>query len=494
MTLAISVWDLPAPALEFGGKGEYLDPKRGLLHEGPFSLRFGVAHKSQVRVGVVGTAKSMAEGAAWLERCKKTIAANAKNEAMYPDFPGFEGAFKSSLDVDSRWQLEIDGRAIERALKMDARARFETLLDLYGAEIERLSKLDVRPDLAVCCIPPEVITSSHHLLNIPTPRERKALRRKIGTADAAQLSLFDEWDFEEKVEDLLYRDFRRALKARAMLARLPIQLGTSHLFQDSESNQDPATRAWNVSVAIFYKAGGIPWRLKIDGPETCFVGISFHHLFTNRRHLVYSSLAQAFSSDGDGFALRGDAVPWTKDQDRHPHLSSDQAGKLITEVLDEYRKRTGVDPVRVVLHKTSNFDQAERTGFLAAMRRTPQVELINLMPSEFRLVQRDAYPPRRGTLCRVNRDSVYLFTTGYIPDWGTYPGPHIPAPIRIVTDPGVDVYRVAREVLGLSRMNWNTARDTSGQPITLRFAREIGGIMAEVGASAQPHPSYRFYM
>ena len=85
---------------------------------------------------------------------------------------------------------------------------------------------------------------------------------------------------EETEEDLLNRDFRRALKARTMKFKIPIQIGTSNLFEDQDTNQDAATRAWNMSVGLYYKGGGIPWRFKTDGPETCFVGISFHHLRT----------------------------------------------------------------------------------------------------------------------------------------------------------------------------------------------------------------------
>jgi hypothetical protein len=48
-------------------------------------------------------------------------------------------------------------------------------------------------------------------------------------------------------------------------------------------------------------------------------------------------------------------------------------------------------------------------------------------------------------------------------------------------------------VLALARINWNTAFDTTGSPITLRFARQVGGIMAEAGRD-KPNPSYRFYM
>ena len=77
--------------------------------------------------------------------------------------------------------------------------------------------------------------------------------------------------------------------------RMPIQIGTDNLFENQGTNQDPATRAWNMSVGLYYKGGGVPWRFKTDGPETCFVGISFHHLRTPQQHFVYSSLAQAFS-------------------------------------------------------------------------------------------------------------------------------------------------------------------------------------------------------
>ena len=70
----------------------------------------------------------------------------------------------------------------------------------------------------------------------------------------------------------------------------------------------------------------------------------------------------------------------------------------------------------------------------------------------------------------------------------------MPVPRRLVVNENANVRFVAADVLGLTRMNWNTARDTSGVPITMRFAREVGGIMAEVGPNERPNPSYRYYM
>jgi hypothetical protein len=354
-----------------------------------------------------------------------------------------------------------------------------------------------KPDVILCCLPAELIVRCWSLNSSLTKEEKAAVAQLKRKQKDTQMSFsFESEAIEEQPEDLLQRDFRRALKARAMRYRMPVQIATRDLVEDHESNQAPNIRAWNSSVALYYKAGGIPWRLNLDGPESCFVGISFHHLKTTQRHLVQSSIAQAFSSKGEGFALRGGNVDWSEDQGRNVHLTDAQAAALATNVLEEYRDRTGGDPVRMVFHKTSAFSESERDGFRHALSSVPVIELINLMPTQFRLLRFGSYPPNRGTLCIINNAKSYLFTTGYMPSFGTYPGPHIPAPIEIRSDRAVDFERVAKDILGLARMNWNTASMSGGQPVTLAFSRKIGGIMAEYGEddSVSPLSSFRYYM
>ena len=140
-------------------------------------------------------------------------------------------------------------------------------------------------------------------------------------------------------------------------------------------------------MGLYYKAGGIPWRFQADGPETCFVGLSFHHLRTPGQHFVYSSLAQAFSSRGEGFALRGEAIPWDEKQGRNVHLTADQAARLAVQILEEYSGYIGNNPQRIVLHKTSIFDESEQEGFRRGFQDIPIVELINIMPTQFRLLK-----------------------------------------------------------------------------------------------------------
>jgi hypothetical protein len=195
-------------------------------------------------------------------------------------------------------------------------------------------------------------------------------------------------------------------------------------------------------------------------------------------------------------ALRGGNVDWSEDQGRNVHLTEAQAASLAANVLEEYRDRTGGVPVRMVFHKTSAFSESEREGFRQALSSVPVVELINLMPTQFRLLRFGSYPPNRGTLCLINKAKSYLFTTGYMPSLGTYPGPHIPAPVELRSDRAMDFERVAKDILGLARMDWNTASMSGGQPVTLAFSRKIGGIMAEYGEddSVSPLSSFRYYM
>jgi hypothetical protein len=493
----IEITELPSPLLEFGSPGEFTDPRVGLTQAGPFDLRFGAAHKSNVKVGLVGPSEMIEKALKWYERCQNPIMSDMNNLAQYPFFPGFLDVFKATLDVSDRWTVEFDeaDRVLEKALALEPKKRFEEVLDLYTAGIQKLAGMESqKPDIVVCCLPQSVVLSCWSISNELNRNEYKALRKRRERANSLQMGLFETWEVDEQPEDLLFRDFRRALKARAMRSHMPIQIGRNRVFSDTEGGQDPATRAWNMSVGMYYKSGGIPWRLKAEGPETCFVGVSFHHLRTTKRHLVHSSIAQAFSTEGDGFAIRGDSVPWNPEQGRNVHLTEEQSARLMRKVLDQYRERTGGEPLRVVLHKTSKFNEQETVGFKNELRHIPLVEMVNLMPSMFRLVQYGSYPPKRGTMCRVNEGATYLFTTGFLPEWGTYPGPHIPTPVRLVTGEDANMYRVATDVMGLTRMNWNTAQNTNGQPVTIRFARQVGGIMAEVGDEVEPLSSYRYYM
>jgi hypothetical protein len=209
---------------------------------------------------------------------------------------------------------------------------------------------------------------------------------------------------------------------------------------------------------------------------------------------VRSSLAQAFSSDGEGFAIRGEGVPIEPDQRRNVHLSEQQAFDLARSILAEYGTRTGGAPLRVVLHKTSYFDLAEQAGFTAALKDTPIVSMVTIAPSLFRLLRFGPYPPRVGTLCTVNGDRSFLFTSGFMPELGTYPGPHVPQPFEVRFVGAESPAAVAQDILNLTRMNWNTADIRGKWPVSLSSARRVGGVLDEYGDEHPPETSFRYFV
>lgn len=496
MSLTMDILSLDEPYLEFGPGGEDTDPKTGLHNHGPLSLRFGPAHRERVRVGLVGPQAALDLARRWFARCQHYIPSESTNKALHPDFPGFQEVFRSSLEFSNLWEWEIWNENLEVALSHPPQERFNAVLDLYTKGIRTLNGRSLKPDVIVVCLSNEVIARCR---KVAAPRLTRAEKKILKQQQQGQLALPGMDELVAIEDSLLYRDFRRALKARAMDVGIPIQIGTDNLFVDSDANEDPAARAWNVSLALFYKAGGFPWRLKSLAPETCYVGISFHHLRTRHRHMVFSSLAQAFPVTGEGFALRGDCIPWARSaEDRTLYLSEEQAASLAERVLNQYRQQIGVYPLRVVLYKTTQFNMAEQVGFKAAMSRIPLVEMVNLRPSEFRLVRRGAYPPRRGTVVNVNDYTHYLFTNGYFSPWNTYMGAHVPVPYEVTVLGDADPIQTCADVLGLTKLNWNSARAFTSSPIPLRFAREVGSIMSHYaelkGEGTEPDPSYRFYM
>jgi hypothetical protein len=489
---------LDEPLLEFGsGKG--MAVKEGLAEYGPYSLRLGTAHPRAVNVGIVGTRASIRGARSFLERAGGNVSSGGRSAILAPEFPGFPALMHSDLGLDPRWSTELSEEDVNGVLAQKPQKAFQDALQMWIEAIHDLARRDVRPDVILCAIPRQVLDRCAH---IERPRRRRGSGRTRGRRVRVlkgQLSLLDtdaasiESVSQPRPEDLASRNFRRALKAAAMDANVPIQIVTPNLYEEGlRGQQDPATRSWNLSVALFYKAGGIPWRVQPEAEHTCFVGISFHHLYTQDDHVVYSSLAQAFSSDADGFALRGDAMPWDA-EGRRPSLGEEEAFELLRKVVSAYRDRIGRDPLRLVVHKTSEFTSQERTGIQRALSAIPAVELHTIRSTELRLIRQGSYPPHRGTLCHFG-SAAFLFSTGYSTIRETYDGPHIPAPLELV---GIEPNRgdaTAREVLALTKMNWNSADDHTAFPITLAFARKVGLIMSEVPSDREPHPLYRYYM
>ncbi len=457
------------PALIFAHDMRHVDPKAGLASFGPYSWLPDRRHPGRIRLGIIGTAQTIAAVRSWVQESARGV---TTDKVQHPSFPGFapDRGFFTQLEFDDAWNQLVSSGESSDLLRPQRRQRerFEAALDLLETKLRLLSEQDSVPDYVVICLPDDLL-------------------EKVRVAD-----------YTDATEGRVQRNLRRALKARAMRFRLPTQL----LRMQTMDGRDPTPRtkiAWNFFTGAYVKAGGIPWAPVGLPPGTCYVGISFFRPLGAASSTLQTSLVQAFDEHGHGLVLRGHDVEWDPDTEgtRSPHLTEEQAAALIELVLQRYSDELHQTPRRVVLHKTSRYWAAERAGFEAALRgRVSRWDLVALQgQSQVRLIPANRYPPLRGTCWRVG-EIDYLYTTGYVSALGEYHGLHVPSPLRIADHIGHDTSRedLLREILVLTKLNWNSAQLGGLMPITLRFSDRVGEILREFPRDREPLPQYKYYM
>lgn len=230
------------------------------------------------------------------------------------------------------------------------------------------------------------------------------------------------------------------------------------------------------------------------------MGISFYKPHGTKRSTSQTSLVQAFNESGDGLVLRGPDFTWNpkRPESKSPHLTQDYAERLLLDVIARYQRELGQAPRRLVLHKSSSYWPEEREGFRRALEgQVQQFDFLSLdtRQNTVRLLPASTYPPLRGTWFSIE-DIDLLYTDGFLADLGQYHGLHVPSPIQITDHVGQDTARgdLLREVLILTKMNWNSARLGGKIPITLKFSNLVGEIMRGIPDDREPLPQFKFYM
>lgn len=105
------------------------------------------------------------------------------------------------------------------------------------------------------------------------------------------------------------------------------------------------------------------------------------------------------------------------------------------------------------------------------------------------------YPPVRGSLFTLSENRYILYTRGSVHQYQTYPGMYIPAPLDIrVIKNSSSFKNILREILALTKMNWNSTQFDNKYPITIGCAKRVGQIMKYLDQRDRPKESYAFYM
>jgi hypothetical protein len=454
---------LEEPPLEFGYSGKHQEQRAGLAQNGPADIEMP-GRKDEARVGLVGPTKMLDELETWLQKCAGGVAAKPTDLlTLFPEFPGCtrELGFKTQLTLPADARRPLTKARLKQITDAPAeQAKLSAAVHLCAEEV--LALLDRAPVDVVMVVRPD---------GVP-----EGVTSGAGTG----------------------ANFHDLLKAALITVREPIQIIRPSTWRGGKGVEDEATRAWNLFTALYYKAGGKPWRLVRDrrALTRCFVGVSFTKSEEGDR--LFASVAQVFNELGDGVIVRG-GLAERSEVDRQPHLSKQDASKLLTGALQRYRDEHKTLPAALTLHKASAFSDDERLGFLEAAEAAglSEYELIWLTQSDNAMLVRGSnyYPPLRGTLLSLCEEEHSLYTHGSVPYYKTYPGLHVPRPLGIrpcVANRSIE--SIAREILSLTKLNWNRARLDSRMPITLLTAQRVGEILRHVDASVTPAPRYANYM
>ena len=494
------------PKLVFGDGELSVDPRTGLAEFGPVAS--GLANPT-IRVGIIGTGKGIDAMRGYLNTVRSRIepGLNSKGKLFdpfcFPDFPGIDNSFRVSFETDKRIQRVIPLDYFKHAIKSGNPAtRLREVIALVTAELGALATVEPNPDVVVIAMPTEVesacktIGAEFSAMKITlTPVQR--LQRKFEKVRLSGQELLG-LTFDEPTEQdgqVGYWNIHHALKAHAMSSGLTTQLAWESTLRGESGNQDPASTAWNLMTALYYKAGNIPWQLQSVPPNTCFVGVSFYKETPHPHAGMQSSLAQIFSGAGEGLVLKGERAVVDRKRDRKAHMSEKGAEQLLCRALATYEEVHQTRPGRVVVHKTSRYWPEELAGFKKALASGSHADFLALEHLDHRFMRCGKEPPLRGTVVSLTDSHHAIFTQGYIPFLRTYPGMRIPNPLEIVEHHGDSTAEViCEEILALTKVNWNSCFFGSSMPITIRFARSVGKILAELPAGVPAQTKYKFYM
>jgi hypothetical protein len=471
------------PEIQFS-EGSSSSPKRGLFRYGP---RLKNAGHHTINVGIIGDRDSIRLLNDLFTRMEGIIHPDLEEDSGAEEddedgisispwkipYPGAnpDSPLNVSIRLHDRWKAPL-GEDVFMSLdaKNTVRGKMEQFLEDLEEDISFLSDDDPEPDVLVICIPSKVMDEC-------TPDDQ----------DHANVSADGS-------------DLRNRIKLIGMENDIPTQLIKPSTLEIT-SEQQRASRAWNLTVGMLYKSQrGHPWKTKHLEEGACYAGISFYKARgDDEENEVRAALAHVFARKDYNIIQSEPMEDLKEDRNGQPHLSEEGAKQVVERIVEYYKKRNrGRKPERIVLHKTSPYWEDERDGFIEGAGDVGLKDFIHIKTRNtgIRLFPDGKFPPLRGTLFSIPaEDRHFLYTTGYTPEMATYEGSNIPEPIEIRPDKQCqsNSEKICKEILFLTKLDWNTSDFAVKEPVTLKVSRKVSDVLSEEYADPKEASTQYFY-
>lgn len=446
-----------------------IHPINGLKILGPLEESFGQSNNgsANVNLAIISPDFGFEKVKAHLDSLLNTVSPIWEKEYL-KEFPGFDRVFKKHLIIPNTVQSEFVITIPNNDVSSFSAIQF---YDYLKNKIDKLALKSTDIDCVVIYIP-------------------------------------DQWKkFRELKNENTYYDLHDSSKLYCVKKGLRIQF-----IEDKSINyKDQAKIRWWLSLGLYVKSNGTPWKMKTDNTETAFVGLGYA-VRQNARDKVVLGSSQIFDGHGNGLKFLLQPIDKPVFYNKNPFMSKEDAFRLVSNIRNTYHK---IDPViglkKLVLHKTTHFTGAEMEGISNALEGIDNIELLQIQQfSSWRAIKLvknskgkhefNGYPIERGTVIQLDDFTFLLWTHGLIESQelnGKYfQGKRgIPSPLLIKRFRGTDpIETVSNDILKLTKMNWNGAELYKTFPVTIDFSKRLsvmGKQLEELGTKAH---DFRYFI